>query len=346
MSQAAESIAQRRESYYRRISKQHLTPLWEVLHSLVPKQPQPKCLPAMWKFDELRAPLLEAGELISAQEATRRVLILENPAFTGESRITNTLYAGLQLLKPGEIAPAHRHTQSALRFVLEGEGAFTAVDGERHYMSPGDLVLTPAWTWHDHGGESAQPVIWLDGLDIPIVQLLDAGFAEDLPVQQQPIGRPTGDALARYGANMLPVDYHVASPTSPVFAYPYARTRDALYRMSRGAEADPCHGYKMRYINPTTGGHALPTIATFMQLLPAGFRGTSHRSTDATVYVVVEGRGRSTVGERSCDWGPRDIFVAPSWHPVRHEANEEAVLFSFSDRVVQEQLGLWREARG
>jgi gentisate 1,2-dioxygenase len=344
MSQPAESIARLREAYYRRISKQSLTPLWEVLHALVPKQPQPKCQPVMWKYDELRGPLLESGEMISAQEATRRVLILENPAFRGESRITNSLYAGLQLLNPGEIAPAHRHTQSALRFVLEGEGAFTAVDGERHYMSPGDLVLTPAWTWHDHGG-GEQPVIWLDGLDIPIVQMFDTGFAEDMPVQQQPIGRPVGDALARYGANMLPIDHRVSSLTSPVFAYPYARTREALYRMREGPAADPCHGYKMRYINPTTGGHALPTIATFMQMLSAGFPGATYRSTDASVYVVVEGHGRSTVGEHAFDWGPRDIFVAPSWSAVRHQASEEAVLFSFSDRVVQEQLGLWREAR-
>lgn len=343
MSDSAKSIAQERAAYYRRISKQNLAPLWEVLHALVPKEPQPKCLPALWRFADLRPALLEAGELISAQEAIRRVLILENPAYAGEARITNTLYAGLQLIKPGEVAPAHRHTQNALRFVLEGEGAFTAVDGERHYMSAGDLVLTPAWTWHDHGSESDDAVIWLDGLDIPIVQMLDAGFAEDLGSDQQPIGRPAGDALARYGANLLPVDYRVRSLASPVFAYPYTRTRDALYGMSRGAEPHSCHGYKMRYINPSTGGHALPTIASCVQLLPAAFRGTSYRSTDATVYVVVEGRGRTQIGTHSYEWGPRDIFIAPSWYPCRHETQDEAVLFSYSDRAMQEQLGLWRE---
>ena len=346
MTVPVENPSRLRELFYKRIAPRNLKPLWEVLHSLVPPRPQPKCLPVQWKYAELRAPLLEAGTLISAREATRRVLILENPAFAGESKITNSLYAGVQLLMPGEVAPAHRHTQSALRFVLKGKGAFTAVDGERAYMEPGDLILTPSWTYHDHGSEIAEPVMWLDGLDIPIIQLLDAGFCEDLNQDQQQVARPVGDALARYGANMLPVDYKPRSLTSPVFAYPYSRTREALERMALGSPVDPCHGFKMRFINPATGGHALPTIATFMQLLPKGFRGSACRSTDATVFVGVEGKGRSRVGDQVFDWGPRDIFVVPSWASVQHEADETSVLFSYSDRVVQEQLGLWRESRG
>jgi gentisate 1,2-dioxygenase len=344
MNANAKPIEQQRADYYRRISTNHLTPLWEVLHTIVPREPSPRCVPVLWRYEEIRGPLMEAGELISAQEATRRVLILENPAFRGESRVTNTLYAGLQLLKPGECAPAHRHTQSALRFVLEGKGAFTSVEGERYFMSVGDLVLTPAWTWHDHGSEGGEPTIWLDGLDIPLVQMLDAGFAENMTTQQQIVTRPEGDAIARFGTNLLPVDYQPTSLTSPVFAYPYQRTREALYAMSRGSDPHPNHGYKMRYINPTTGGHVVPTMAAFMQLLPAGFASKRYRSTDATIIVVVEGSGRSTVGETSYRWGKRDIFVIPSWYPCQHEALEEAVLFSFSDRVVQERLGLWREA--
>jgi len=346
MSMPAESISKQRATFYQRISTRNLKPLWEVLHSLVPDQPQPRCVPVMWKFADVRPPLMEAGELISAKEATRRVLILENPGFVGESRITNSLYAGVQLLKPGEVAPAHRHTQSALRFVLEGQGAFTAVDGERAVMAPGDLILTPSWTYHDHGSEIRDPVIWLDGLDIPILQLLDAGFCESLAADQQQVARPDGDALARYGANMLPVDYQPRTLTSPVFSYPYSRTREALERMSKGAPVDPCHGFKMRYINPATGGHAMPTIATFMQLLPKGFRSEPYRSTDATVFVGVEGHGRTRVGNQTFDWGPHDVFVVPSWAETRHETDMDATLFSYSDRVVQEQLGLWREARG
>lgn len=342
----AEDVTRRRQEYYRRIARQHMTPLWEVLHSLVPEQPQPQCQPALWRYTDVRGPLLEAGELISAREATRRVLILENPAFPGESRLTNSLYAGLQLLKPGEVAPAHRHTQSALRFVLEGSGAFTAVAGERHFMAPGDLILTPSWTWHDHGSEIDQPVIWLDGLDIPLLRYLDAGFAENFDGEQQQIAMPAGDALARYGANMLPVDYRSPALTSPVFAYPYARTREALEKISKGAPIDPYHGFKMRYINPATGGHAMPTISSFMQLLPRGYAGRDYRSTDATVFVCVEGKGRTRIGQQTFEWAPHDVFVVPGWAAHRHEAEQESTLFSYSDRVVHEQLGLWREARG
>jgi gentisate 1,2-dioxygenase len=346
MSLPAENIAKLREAFYQRISTQNLKPLWEVLDALVPEHPQPRAVPVMWQYADLRPLLLEAGELISAKEATRRVLILENPGYVGQSRITNSLYAGVQLLRPGEIAPAHRHTQSALRFILEGKGAFTAVDGERAYMEPGDLILTPSWNWHDHGSEIMEPVMWLDGLDIPIVQMLDAGFQESLARDQQTEGRPVGDSIARYGANLVPVDFKPTTLTSPVFAYPYTRTREALERLSKGSPLDPYHGFKMRYINPVTGGHAMPTISTFMQLLPKGFAGASYRSTDATVFTGVEGRGRSSVGGQVFEWGPHDIFVVPSWVEVRHEVTENAVLFSYSDRVVQEQLGLWREKRG
>lgn len=337
-------LARLRRNYYRRIAKKNLRPLWEVLDSLVPREPTPRCRPSFWKFDEIRTPLLEARELISAKEAIRRVLILENPAFPGESRVTNALYAGLQLLCPGEIAPAHRHTQSALRFMLQGQGAFTTVNGERHYMSPGDLVLTPGWSWHDHGSEVSEPVIWLDGLDIPIVQMFDAGFSEDADEDQQQVSCPAGDSLARFGSNMLPVGHVSSSKASPVFAYPYACTRDALDRLSSGSTAHAWHGYRMRFINPANGADALPTISTFIQLLPAAFSGGAFRSTDATVYVCVEGRGRTTVGDETFVWSPSDIFVVPSWYPCRHESYEEAVLFSFLDRVVQEQIGCWREA--
>jgi gentisate 1,2-dioxygenase len=346
MSTAAGAGRSAREEFYRRISAAHLAPLWEVLHDLVPASPHPRCQPAFWSYAEIRPHVLESGRLISAREATRRVLILENPAFRGQARITGSLYAGLQLLQPGEVAPAHRHTQSALRFVLEGRGAYTAVDGERAWMEPGDLILTPSWTWHDHGAGDGEPTVWLDGLDIPLHQFLDTGFREDAATDVQPLERPPGDALARYGANMLPVDHRVTALSSPVFVYPFARTREALHGMARGGDPDPCHGFKMRYVNPATGGHALPTMSSFMQLLPRGFAGAWYRSTDATIFVPIEGRGRTLVGDRVFDWAPRDVLVVPSWSPARHEALEESLVFSYSDRVIQEKLGVWREQRG
>jgi gentisate 1,2-dioxygenase len=271
------------------------------------------------------------------------VLILENPGTPGQSRATGSLYAGLQLILPGEVAHAHRHTQSAIRFVLESTGAYTAVDGERTIMHPGDFILTPSWTYHDHGNTSDTPTVWLDGLDIPIVGLFDAGFFENHPTNVQPNTVPTGDSVARYSANMLPVDYVQTRLSSPIFNYPYERSRTALADLARNGPVHSSHGYKMRFVNPASGGHALPTIGAFMQLLPKGFRGQAYRQTDGAIYAVVEGRGRSMVGDRTFDWGPRDIFVAPSWAPVAHEADDEAVLFSMSDRPAQQALGLWRE---
>ena len=335
-----------RLAYYERIRDDNLAPLWQVFNSLITKQPKSDCQAHLWRYSVLRERLLEAGNLISAKEAERRVLILENPGFTGEARITTSLFSGLQLVLPGEVAPAHRHSQSALRFIMEGSGGQTAVDGERTIMEEGDFVITPPWTWHDHVNDSDAPTIWLDGLDIPLVRFFDTSFAEGYPEEEQPITAPDGNSAARFGANLLPVDYQSTSPVSPLFTYPYARTREALEIMRQRNEWDPCHGLKMRYANPNDGGHAIPTIGAFIQLLPKGFETRRYRATDATVFVCVEGAGMSKIGRRTFDWGARDIFIAPSWNPVVHKTTADSVLFSFSDRPVQEKLALWREKRG
>jgi gentisate 1,2-dioxygenase len=335
-----------RQAFYDELKPNHLAPLWEVLRGLITREPETPCVPVIWHYDAVRPHLMRAGSLITAKEAERRVLILENPALKGKASATHTLFAGMQLIMPGEVAPAHRHSQSALRFVIEGNGAYTAVDGERTYMSPGDFIITPSWTWHDHGNDSDQPMVWLDGLDIPLVGLLDAGFMEPGNAETQMVTKPAGDSLARYGSGLLPVDWRPATRTSPVFNYPYARTRDALEQMKQQQDWDRCHGLKLRYVNPATGDYAMPTMATFMQLLPKGFAGAPYRSTDGAVYVCVEGRGETRIGDKCLAWGPRDVFVVPSWASHTHRAESESVLFSFSDRVVQEKLGLWREARG
>ena len=334
-----------RANYYDRIGTHNMTPLWEVLGALVPPQPRSPATPHLWRYSELREQVMEAGRLISAEEAERRVLILENPALRGQSCITQSLYAGLQLIMPGEVAPAHRHAQSALRLVLDGEGAYTAVAGERTTMRRGDFIITPAWTWHDHGNSGSQPVVWLDGLDIPIVRFLDAGFAERSEHLSQASLRPEGDALARYGANMMPLDYQPA-PAEPtrVFVYPFERTKASLLGISH-APPDPHHGFKLRYVNPATGGSPMPTIGSFAQRLPAGFETKSVRSTDGTVHVCLEGGGEVRVGDHTWHFQENDVFVVPSWHALQLRADRDAVLFSFSDRPVQQALGLWREER-
>src|SRR6202011_5700343 len=205
-----------RRTSYERIDKRNMTPLWTSLANLVTPEPVSPCQPASWRFDDIRAAMLEAGSLITAKEAERRVLILENPGLRGQSKITTDLYAGVQLVLPGEVTSPHRHAQSARRFVLEGSGPHTAVNGERTPMHYGDFIITPPMAWHDHGNETKEPIFWLDGLDIPIVQFLDASFAEGLKDDQQKITKPAGDSFARYGHNLLPVDEKRKSKTSPI----------------------------------------------------------------------------------------------------------------------------------
>jgi gentisate 1,2-dioxygenase len=332
-----------RKEYYRRLDRKNAAPLWEVLAGLVTPQPQPRSEPAIWKYSELRPLLLEASGLITAKEAERRVVVLENPGIRGISQITGSLYAGVQLVMPGEIAPSHRHTASALRFVLESEGAYTAVDGERTTMEPGDFILTPSWTFHDHGNPGTAPAIWLDGLDVPIVNLFDTSFAGHFGGETQPVTRPEGYAESRFGANMIPMGWEPAGKNSPIFNYRYSKSREALARLAGGGDPDPVHGYKLEYVNPADGGPPMPTIGAFLQLLPSGFDGAGYRSTDATVISVVEGEGTTMIGDVLVSWSPRDIFVVPSWAPVRHRPARESVLFSFSDRPAQKALGLWRE---
>ena len=343
-------LSAERQEFYGRLDARNTAPLWEVLGRLVMPQPQPSTVPAHWRWVEMRPLLLEAGRLITAKEAERRVLVLENPGLRTQpaykSQITQSLYAGLQCITPGEIAPSHRHVASALRFVVEGEGAYTAVDGERTTMRPGDFILTPSWSFHDHGNPGTEPVVWLDGLDIPIVNLFDTSFAEHHPQETQPVSREEGDALARYGANLLPLEYQVQGLSAPVFTYPYDRSREALARLQRGGPIHPCHGVKLQYVNPATGGYPMPTIGAFLQLLPVAFSSRPYRSTDATVFCVVEGRGQTRIGDQTFAWNPHDVFVAPSWAPIVHATTDEAVLFSFSDRPAQKALGLWREQEG
>ncbi|MET0856178.1 MAG: gentisate 1,2-dioxygenase, partial [Telluria sp.] len=169
------------------------------------------------------------------------------------------------------------------------------------------------------------------------------GFAENDSRKSQPVVRSEGNSLARFGANMAPVKHDHAGLTSPIFSYPYSRTREALYTLLRDGPLDPWHGVKLKYINPLTGGWPMPTLATFMQLLPHGFCGKPHRSTDGAVYSVVEGRGTALIGGQAFDFGARDTFVEPSWATLSLSASAETVLFSYSDRPVQAALGLLRE---
>ncbi|MDB5437771.1 MAG: gentisate 1,2-dioxygenase [Caulobacteraceae bacterium] len=334
------------EALYVDMAPANLLPLWESLAELVRPQPKSPAAPHLWSYGEARDYLMRAGDLISAEQAERRVLILENPGLKGFSSIVPSLYAGLQLILPGEVAPCHRHAQCALRFVMEGDGAFTAVDGEKAVMRPFDLVLTPGWQWHDHGNPTGSPMIWLDGLDIPTVRHFDASFAEKFDKPSFPQTAPAGDSLARYGRNMRPIRGSTADrrpAPQPLFHYPYAEWRPALGAMASAAPIDPHLGHALEFLNPADGGPVMPTIAAHVRLLPAGFTTRPRRSTDGTVFVVVEGTGVAVIGETELPLKPRDIFVVPSWRELRLTANETLVLFGYSDKAAQEKLHLFKE---
>jgi gentisate 1,2-dioxygenase len=336
------------KALYAEMRPHSLYPLWEVLSSLVTPTPRPAARAHRWSYGPARDYLLRAGDLISAEQAERRVLILENPGLAGSSAVIPSLYAGLQLILPGEVAPCHRHSQCALRFVMEGDGAFTAVDGEKAVMRPFDLVLTPNWQWHDHGNTSGQPMIWLDGLDIPTVRFYEASFAERLaePAHSETI--PAGDSLRRYGRNLRPMRGTAADrrpARQPLFHYPYTEWRESLLALAAAEAPDPHLGHAMEFLNPADGGPVMPTIAAHVRHLPAGFETKPRRCTDGTILVVVEGHGTARVEEQEFRLEERDILVVPSWQALTLAANCRMVLFGYSDRAAQEKLGLFREAR-
>jgi gentisate 1,2-dioxygenase len=337
------------KALYAEMQPSSLYPLWEVMRGLVTPTPRSAAQVHRWSYADARDYLLRAGDLISAAQAERRVLIMENPGLPGSSSVTSSLYAGLQLILPGEIAPCHRHAQCALRFVMEGEGAFTAVDGEKAVMRPFDLVLTPGWQWHDHGNTSAQPMIWLDGLDIPTVLNFDASFVEHLPASAHPETVPPGDTDLRYGRNMRPMRGTAADRRpgrQPLFHYPYAEWRESLENLRLNSDPDPHFGHALEFTNPADGGAVMPTISAHVRMLPAGFASRPRAATDGTVFVVVEGRGSARVDGKDVALEPRDTLVVPSWREMVLRADTDLVLFGYSDRTAQEKLGLFREHRG
>ena len=336
-------------SFRERAAAAGTVPLWTFFREWFAAEPRVAAVPHLWRYSDVRPVLLDAAAAVSAADAERRVLVLENPGLAGRHLVTDALYAGLQLIMPGEFARAHRHTAAALRFIVEGEDAYTAVAGERCYMRPGDFIVTPSWSWHEHRNEGADPTIWLDVLDVPLIRFLGAGFSEHYPEPEHPVRAPTGDSRLRYARGLVPVGFERGSGASPVFSYPFDYAYEALEHLRSHSDWDPCHGIKMQYIDPTTGGPAIPTISTFLQLLPQGFATAPYRTTASAVVTVVRGRGRVTIGRgqhaAAFEYGPKDFWAVPSWQHVAIAAAEESVLFCASDEAVHRKLGVWREQR-
>jgi gentisate 1,2-dioxygenase len=319
-----------------------LAPLWTALHALLPHERATAALPHAWRWQDVRPRLLDAARLVPMEQAERRVLVLRNPGLGGAYAITSTLFAGFQIILPGETAPSHHHTPAALRLVVEGQGAFTTVDGVKCAMEVGDLIITPPMRWHDHGHEGADPVIWLDGLDIPLVRSLDAAWASKMRPAQPPLTATDPSADEFTAAGLVPRQSRYPETGYPQVRWPWTIVRASLERLAATAPAST--PVILRYVDPTTGRHPLPTIGAEAQWLRAGERTARERRTTSRIFHVLEGRGQSRVGESLLRWEPRDTFVAPPWHWLQHEALEgPACLFQFNDEPVLQALGLWQE---
>jgi gentisate 1,2-dioxygenase len=309
------------DDYYSQLAAQHITPAW--IGGGISTEPQSKAVPYLWHWRDLRLQAMRAAELVGTQQAERRVLRLTNPELEGVSA-SNTLVANIQIVMPGEIARAHRHSGAALRFIIEGRGGYTVVNGERVPMFPGDLVLTPNWSWHDHANDTDAPMIWLDGLDTPLVRMLEAGFYEEYPEERQDFG---------------------VTPNASQWHYPFSEMRTALQRLAGAGSGDLAGGITREYTNRATGSPVMPTIACDMQLLRPGEKTQAGRRVCCTNYHVVEGTGYSIVGGRRLDWEDKDVFTVPTWTFAEHvnSGDRPAFLFSFSDAPVMKALSLYRE---
>jgi gentisate 1,2-dioxygenase len=307
------------QEYLAGLTAKNLYPLWPSLRAVLPPvKPSAKTLPALWKYADIRPLLLRAGELTPIEKAERRVLVLANPGHgLANMQATSVIYLGMQLILPGEVAPNHRHTPNAVRIVVEGEGAFTGVDGEKCPMKRGDLILTPSRRWHEHGHEGREPVIWLDVLDLPLMYQLEASYVEDGGHMRVERNAPRTDAVYT-SAGLAPApDFARTTDRHPLIRYPWDRTRAALESLQGSRPQD--EPLQLAYVNPETGRDCFPTIAfTALMLRPGEKRNLATRS-PAQVFHAIEGRGRLRIGETSFDWTERDTLCAPGYLPVAIE---------------------------
>lgn len=333
--------------YYRHLEQRNAGALWTVANKIEPWEPASVSEPVIWRYAELREHVLRALELVTPEQAGRRVIYLANPGRTDVTAAVGWLYSGLQVMAPGECASSHRHSASALRFIMEGTGAFTNVDGHKVTLAANDFVLTPNGTWHEHGvSEEGSVCIWQDGLDIPLMNALDANFYEVHPDLSQAVSFPIDDTSAAWGgAALRPAGESWSKRYSPLLRYAWEPTYEALLRCERSSEGSPFDGIHMDYVNPATGGSVMLTLGASMQLLRPGQRSRAHREVGNFVYQCAKGSGYSVVNGRRLDWRERDIFVVPSWMWHEHanaSDREDACLFSFHDLPVMKALGVYR----
>ncbi|MCW5770759.1 MAG: cupin domain-containing protein [Rhodospirillaceae bacterium] len=322
------------------MGKLALEPLWEIYANLV--TPEPTGVPPahQWRWGDLAPVVAAAADTVKGHDADHRVLVLRNPNLGGRMGSTTTIVGAIQCVLPGERTTPHRHTAAAVRVILEGDGGATYVDGIRCDMHPGDFVVTPNWTWHNHDIDRQARTVWLDVLDVPFVKQLNAMFGQLGPANAYPetIGTLPAEVFARGG--LMPVTDRPAVPYTPRFRYPWqevAALLDAMPAAEDGSRA-------VRYSNPQDGGPVTSTLDAVAFAPPVGTHSRPRRMTATGLCVVVEGSGESRIGDRSVAWGPRDIFTLPEWTWASHKADVPgARLIAVTDREVRRRLGLLRE---
>ncbi|WHY78572.1 cupin domain-containing protein [Neobacillus sp. WH10] len=336
------------QDFNRDLEQYHLGPLWNAIPDLMKHTPEPHAQAYLWKHELLHKKLMEATQIFTPDRGgERRAIYLQNPGLNyrkpwGWASTTQTLYAAVQLILPGETAPSHRHVQNALRFVMEGEGAYSIVQGERIFMERGDFLTTPNGLWHGHGHPGDKPMIWMDCLDIPTIYYLGGTFFEPYPEKIEQPKVPDNYTAQRYEGGMVRPISDRYEKKAPLGSYKWSGTDAAINGLSR-FEPDAFDGYAVEYINPSNGETACPTIAAWMQKLPAGFKGKAHRHTHASVYHVHEGAGCTIINGIRFDWTKGDFFVVPNWAWHEHIASEDSYLFSTNDLPILEKFGLERK---
>ncbi len=340
MTSSAEKADQARlDALHEKLERLGLHGLWQVLGRRRDR-PQPR----LWRWADIYSSLMDSAEVMRlGNDTVRRNIGMDSGA--------RTINMGFQVVMPGETAAAHRHTLSAFRFVVQGQGAYTTANGEQMFMEPGDLLTQPGWVWHDHNNVTDEPIIWIDGLDAGLVGFLEAAFREDWAEGiAQPITKSDGYSRKVLGHARRPTSEQDSDPIP--FHYRWSDTLRTLEELAAVGESDPHDGVLLEYTNPMTGGHAYRTMSVYIQMLRPGEATRPHRHTGTTLYHAVRGEGVTTVDKENAvelDWGEKDSFMVPSWRWHQHRnssKSEQAILFSECDRPVLEVLGLHREENG
>lgn len=346
---SAAEQAQLRE-LYQDFDAAHLTPLWTQLNDLMPMQPTPAAQPWVWRWDTLLPLAQRAGNLVPVgRGGERRAIALANPGLPGTAYATPTLWAAIQYLGAHETAPEHRHSQNAFRFVVEGEGVWTVVNGDPVAMRRGDFLLTPGWNFHGHHNDTDQPMAWIDGLDIPFVHYTDTPFFEFGSERVTDESSPDLSRSERLWAypGLRPLSGLQDTTSSPIAAYRWEFTDRALTEQlaleDEGFPATVEQGHAaVRYVNPTTGGDVMPTMRAEFHRLRAGVGTALRHEVGSSVWQVFEGTGSVILGDRTHRLAKGDLFVVPSWIPWSLVADDRFDLFRFSDAPIVERLSFDR----